>query len=501
MPATRWATPLDSIFLMGETPETLMHVAGLMIYELPADAPEDYLLGIVEEMWHTPAGSPWNLRLQTKKLLRQPIHRWVEDTHFQADYHVRHSRLPAPGDDRELTRLVSRLHSNQLDFRRPPWELHIIEGLAGGRFAVYLKIHHSLVDGFTGMKLIAAGMSSDPNDLTHPLFFGAAAARRERTDDSPRDTDYVADLRAVLRLASGSVTALPSAGLSWLGAQAARLPRVLGAAWDQLLSNTERDVPQGADESAALAASDGEVEPVGSLDAPMTILNGRVGRARRYATLDVEFTRLRQAGAARGGTVNDALLALCAGGLRRYLGELGELPERPLIAFIPVDIRPKDSAGGGNLVAATLVSLATDESDPVRRLDAIIASTRAAKARMEGLTTAQVLAYTTMLFAPAANQVVRAMSGVGGTGPITLNVCVSNVPGPRAPLYLRGSRMLGTYPVSIPGHSMALNITANSYAGMMDIGFIGCRQALPHPRRLAAYTGDALTELEQRLTP
>lgn len=503
MGGARWANPLDSIFLMGETPETLMHVAGLMIFERPPKAPANYLSDLVDEMHRVQPGPPWNLRLRTRVLLHQPIHRWVVDRHFEADYHVRHSRLPEPGGERELGRLISRLHSNQLDFQRPPWELHVIEGLAGDRFAVYLKIHHSLVDGYTGMKLLAAGMTTDPDDVTHPLFFDARARLRPTKESTDRDADHVADLLAVLRLTVGSVGELPAAGRAWLSTNAARLSAIVHAVRGVPLSpggNTAPGTGTDGARGSGDAAFPESAGPVGSLQAPMSILNGRVGRARRYATQEYRLDELARIGAARGGTVNDALLAVCAGGLRSYLSRLGELPERPLIAFLPVNVRPKDSPGGGNLIAATLVTLATDVADPVERLDAIIASTRAAKSRVEGMATAGVLAYTAMLFAPAIGQVTRAMSGLPIPGPITLNVCISNVPGPREPLYLRGSRMLATYPVSIPGHSMALNITAHSYAGRLDVGFIGCRDALPHLQRLAEYSGAALAELTERLS-
>ena len=199
---------------------------------------------------------------------------------------------------------------------------------------------------------------------------------------------------------------------------------------------------------------------------------------------------------ARNATLNDVLMAICAGGLRRWLTDQDALPDRPLIGFIPVNVRPKESEGGGNAVGATLVSLATDVEDPLARLAAISASSRAAKARMRGMSADAVIAYSALLLAPAGLQVARAMTGIPVPLPLTLNVCISNVPGPKEHLHLRGARLEATYPVSIPGHSMALNITAHSYAGMLDIGFIGDREALPHLQRLAVRTGEALDELE-----
>jgi WS/DGAT/MGAT family acyltransferase len=226
------------------------------------------------------------------------------------------------------------------------------------------------------------------------------------------------------------------------------------------------------------------------------VLNGRTGRSRRFATQQYDLERLRAVARDRGVTLNDVLMAICAGGLRRFLGELDELPDRPLIGFIPVNVRAPSSDGGGNYVGATLVSLATDIADPVARLAAIASSSRAAKARMRGMNGDAVIAYSAMLLAPAGLQITRAMTGVPMPVPLTLNVCISNVPGPTRHLYWRGARLEAAFPVSIPGHSMALNITAQSYAGTLDIGFIGDREALPHLQRLAVHTGEALAELE-----
>ena len=147
---------------MGETNETLMHVASMLHFTLPPDAGPQYLPDFVAALRASPVEPPWNLRLQTRMLMRQPVHRWVTDREFDIDYHVRHSALPSPGGERELGVLVSRLHSNPLDFRRPPWELHLIEGLSGNRFAAYVKIHHSLVDGYTGMRLLVQGALHRP---------------------------------------------------------------------------------------------------------------------------------------------------------------------------------------------------------------------------------------------------------------------------------------------------------------------------------------------------
>ena len=448
---------------MGETNETLMHVASMLHFTLPPGADAQFLPDLVAALRAAPVEPPWNLRLQTRMLMRQPVHRWVTDRELDIDYHVRHSALPSPGGERELGVLVSRLHSNPLDFRRPPWELHIIEGLPGNRFAAYIKIHHSLVDGYTGMRLLERGMSLDADDREHPFFFSLVKPKRPT-----READPVGDFASIVRGFASSVGTTPSV----------------------VKALVETELRRGHTTTRAVT----------SFQAPHSILNSRVGQSRRFATQQYELKRLRAVARARGATLNDVLMAICAGGLRRFLVDLQQLPERPLVAFIPVNVRPKESEGGGNAVGATLVSLATNIEDPLARLATITASSRAAKARMRGMSADAVMAYSALLLAPAGLQVSRAMTGLPLPVPTTLNVCISNVPGPKETLYWRGARLQATYPVSIPGHSMALNITAHSYAGHLDIGFVGDREALPHLQRLAVHTGEALDELEEALS-
>ncbi|MFQ6171114.1 WS/DGAT/MGAT family O-acyltransferase [Oryzobacter sp. R7] len=470
MARTAWASPLDAFFLMAETAQMPMHVASLLHFTPPRRGRDGFLQRLVADLRRAPVEAPWSLRLQTRALRRQPVHRWVEDADFDIDYHVRHLALPSPGGERELGVLVSRLHSNALDLRRPPWELSFIEGLEGDRFAVYVKIHHALVDGFTGMRILQRGLSTDPDDRDHPFFL--STTRRRDTDRPEQRPDPVADVTAVLRGLATSMGSVPSVGRALLGTQLRRAP--------------------GAGTRA-----------VTSYQAPPSILNGRVGTARRFATQQLEVERLRAIGRARNATLNDVLMAVCAGGLRSFLTDADALPDRPLIGFIPVNVRPKDSQGGGNQVGATLVSLATDVEDPMARLVAVTASSRAAKARMRGMTADAVVAYSALLLAPAGLQVLRAMGNLPLPIPLplTLNVCISNVPGPTEHLYWRGARLEATYPVSIPGHSMALNITAHSYAGMLDVGFVGDRDGIPHLQRLAVRTGEALDELEAAAAP
>jgi WS/DGAT/MGAT family acyltransferase len=238
---------------------------------------------------------------------------------------------------------------------------------------------------------------------------------------------------------------------------------------------------------------------IGSVQAPRSILNNRISRNRRFATQQYQLDRLKGIASANDATLNDVALAIVGGGLRRFLDELGELPDKPLIAMLPVNVRPKDDEGGGNAVAAILGTLGTDVVDPIERLQAVTATTRMAKAELAKMDKDAILAYTGALMAPFVLQLASTVTGVKTPWPYAFNLCVSNVPGPRDVLYLRGSRMEASYPVSIVTHSQALNITLQSYAGTLNFGFIGCRDTLPHLQRLALYTGEALDELEALL--
>ena len=451
-------TPNDAMFLYGETRETMMHVGSLLPFTPPPGAKPDGLRALLEEVRATVRlEPPWNLKLKHPNWLRHPFPEWVEDPAPDIDYHVRRSALPSPGGERELGVLVSRLHATAIDFTRPPWETHLIEGLEGGRFALYTKIHHSLIDGFTGNKILARSFSTDPNERT-PLFFSHGPPQR-----SPRGPGPSAWELAV------------QTGKEQL--QAAR--QVAGVAKGLLAPFLARDR-----------------QLVGPLRAPNTILNGRIGRARRFATQQYDLAHVKALAKASGGTLNDVVLALCASALRRYLLERHALPAEPLVAMLPVAVRTADDQGGGNAIGAILASLATHVADPRQRLEAIIAATTRSKQRLSGLSKQAVIQLSALTMAPTG---VQTVTGTLGRLRPYFNVVISNVPGPQHPLYFRGARLEAVYPLSIPIHGQALNITCQSYDGKLNFGFTGCRDSLPSMQNLAVYTGEALAELSEAL--
>ncbi|MCB0220582.1 MAG: wax ester/triacylglycerol synthase family O-acyltransferase [Chrysiogenetes bacterium] len=452
--ASRVLTPSDAMFLYGESRETMMHVASLLIFSRPEDAAPDYLREVLDEIRDCcDVQPPWNLKLKTPDFLMNPRHVWEEQDEVDLDYHVRRSALPSPGDERELGILVSRLHGHSIDFHRPPWEVHLIEGLENDRFALFFKIHHSLMDGFTGSKTLARSLSTTPEDVEKPVFFMLPEPERPAGEAKQRG-----GWREVLRA-------------QWETA------RQVGS---ELL-----EVAQGKDPDLVLP-----------YQAPKCILNGRIGRNRRFATQQYGLDRLKAIAKKSETTLNDVVMALSAASLRRFLMELGELPGDPLIVMMPVNVRPKDDPGGGNAVGAILASLATDIADPAERLQAIHDSSCHAKAQLQGMSKDAILQYTTLTMLPFGLQQVTGLSG--RTRP-AFNVVISNVPGPDHPLYFRGAKLEANYPVSIPIHGQALNITCVSYNGTLNFGFTGCRDTLPSMQRLAVYTGEALEELEAAL--
>jgi diacylglycerol O-acyltransferase len=234
-----------------------------------------------------------------------------------------------------------------------------------------------------------------------------------------------------------------------------------------------------------------------SLYAPRTIINKSITGSRRFAAQDWPIARMRAIGKASGTTINDVVLAMCSGAMRRYLIELDALPDSTLIAMVPVGLRAKQadtaSAAGCNAVGAVIVKLGTELSDPALRLEAINDSMRAGKEALGTMTPMQILAMSAIGMAPA---ILTPMLRLQGIAKPPFNLIISNVPGPKVPHYYNGAELVGMYPLSIPIHGMGLNITCTSYAGQMGFGLTGCRRTVPHLQRLLTHLDDELAALE-----
>ena len=459
-------SPLDAAWILTESRATPNHVGGLLIFQMPEDAPRDFMRRMMRDFRsYQGFTAPWNRRLQ-RRLAMLP--EWIEDAvTLDLEYHVRHAALPWPGGERELGELVGRLQSTPMDLARPPWECTLIEGLERHRFALFVKMHHSLIDGISGMRLLQQAMSTDRvKSLSLPPFWCAAkgqpaSARRQAAEPT---------MAAVMASAAQS-----------LRSQLRSVPQLVAAFGKILRRVGER--------------GEGMVLP---FDAPQSALNGRVREKRRFATQQVAMARLRALASAAGCTLNDVVLALCGASLRRFLLENDNLPAKSLSVGIPVSVRPKGDQGTGNAISFIVATLGTDIEDAHQRLAAIRASVRHAKSHVQSLPREAMVQYTMLLMAPT---IVTLLTGMGGRTRPMFNVTVSNVPGPEQPLYFRGARLEAIFPASIVTHGQALNITCQSYAGMMDFGFTGCHTSVPSLQKLAVYLAEALAELEAAILP
>lgn len=443
--------PTDSIFLLGESREHPMHVGGLQLFEPPEDAGPDFPRKVYEALVAHREFQPTFRKRPARFLGGIANVGWAYDDEddIDIDYHLRRSALPSPGRIRDLLELTSLLHGSLLDRHRPLWESHFVEGLPDGRFALYTKFHHSLIDGVSALKLMQRTLSTDPQNQELRAIW-SLPRRRRSTGRSRWQT---------LTQIAGSVAAFgPS---TWTLARAALVEQQL-------------TLPFAA---------------------PRTMLNVRIGGARRCAAQSYSLDRLKNIKRAAGVTFNDVVLAMCAGALRYYLTDQHALPDTPLVAMVPVSLRTKEEAdSGGNMVGTILCNLATDVDDPADRLDTISASMRGNKKVFSELPRLQALALSAFLMAPIGLAVVP---GLGSSAPPPFNIVISNVPGPTEPIYWGGARLDGNYPLSIALDGQALNITVVNNAGNIDFGLVGCRRSVPHLQRMLGHLESSLKDLER----
>lgn len=444
-------SPTDSLFLLAESREHPMHVGGLQLFEPPAEAGPDFIRDLYQSMLANDDVQPTFLKRPAELFGGIANVAWSFDREIDLEYHLRRSALPSPGRVRELLELTSRLHGVLLDRHRPLWETHLIEGLNDGRFAVYTKVHHALVDGVTAMKLMRRALSPEAGD--HDIRVPWTTKPRRRSREVP--ASRLSELGNIL----GSVAALGPSMLTLARA----------AIFEQQLT-----LPFGA---------------------PKTMFNVPIGGARRTAAQSWPIKRFLAIKGAAGVTLNDVVLAMCAGALRAYLIEHGALPDKPLIAMVPVNLRTaNDNSTGGNQVGTILCNLATDLDDPAERLEAIHASMRGNKEVFSQLPKLQQLALSAFNVAPMALTLLPAL---GTAAPPPFNIVISNVPGAREPLYWNGARLNGNYPMSIATEGQALNITLTNNADNLDFGLVGCRRSVPHLQRLLGHLEDSLSSLEK----
>ncbi|MBV9595034.1 MAG: wax ester/triacylglycerol synthase family O-acyltransferase [Actinobacteria bacterium] len=447
-------SPADSVFLYTESREHPMHVGGLQLFRPPDGASaRDLRTQFDEAIAETPASYRFRRRPR-RSLSSFGQWSWDLDDEFDIEHHVRRNALPHPGRVLELLALCSRLHSTLLDRHRPLWEAHLIEGLADGRYATYFKVHHSMVDGITAQRILQRSLSSDPHARGLPPPWA------QSVDEPPVDVAAEGD-------ADSDLWRMGLDGLADLIGLPTAFARTIGRG--------------RRGESASI-----------SFSAPRSIFNVPITGARRFAAQSWPLDRLRRIGRVANATVNDVVLAMCAGALRAYLRDLHALPDSSLIAMVPVSLHGlRESAS--NAVGAVMCDLGTTLDDPADRLRLITESMLSGKRSLTGMSQLQIQAVTALGMSP----LLLPMLGLPNVGRPPFNLIISNIPGSPRPLYWNGARMEGLYPLSIPVDGQALNITVTSYAGTMAFGLTGCRRTVPHLQRLLAHLDTELVALEQ----
>ncbi len=458
----------DAMFLMGETRETPMHVGGVNLYTLPDKVDETEWLNEMLALLRQQEGlrRPFSDVLKLTPFGQYGPIRLETDRDIDMHYHVRSAALPKPGRYREMFELASRLHGTLLDRTRPMWELTLISGLPDRQIATYFKIHHALMDGASSMHFTNAMLSADKKakPTCSPMSVEAFEAYKKRfptPKKAPRPN--LMDIKAIgdfLKEQWGNSVGVTKAMNQYLAAMFGLGGEGLSTPWAGV---------------------------------PRTSFNRNITGARRFVAQSWSLERVRAMGKAYDGTINDAVLGMCSGAMRRYLQALNELPDKPLKAMAPVSIRPKDDVDSANSVAAVTANLATNIDDPAERMAAIQESMNAAKAQLRAMTAAQIQIYTALTQFPA---MLTALTRTADRFP-AYSVTISNVPGPREQLYWNGARLDGMYPASIPVDGMAMNITQVSNNKNIDFGITACRRSVPHAQRMIDYLEEALVELEQ----
>ena len=462
---------MDASFLHFETPETPMHVGSLMLFELPKGYKGDFyedVKAMLAKRLHLSA-------MMTRKLAQMPFELadpvWIEDDDIDLDYHVRQVTLRRPGTMQQLEQLIARLHSTLLDRSRPLWEMVVIEGLENGQVAFYSKAHHSGVDGKAGVELAKVLYDTTPEMREVP------PPRRRR--GSGGGSGYQLGVAELLQAAASN-------SLRQYRKIAELLPtaaKAIGAAGGVLAS--QRTSKGGRNLNLGLA--------------PKTIFQDSITNQRSFTTLSLPFAELKALGTRVGGTVNTIVMAMCSSALRRFLKERNLLPKESLIAMVPVSLRAADDTSMNNQVSAIRVDLATDIADLPARFKAIHESSEAAKGVVRELkpVLGVDMPVTGSPWFMTSLASLYGRSNLASRLPAAGNVLISNVPGPAMTLYMAGAKMLHYYPVSIPYHGSALNITVQSYAGSLEFGLTACRRALSQEEsyELVGHLRDALDEI------
>ena len=459
----------DASFVYMETPSTPMHIGSVGIYD-PSTAPGGFvrfkdILAFIESR----LGGARSFR---QRLVRVPLDLdhpyWIEDPDFDIEYHVRHVALPAPGDWRQLCIQVARLHSRPMDLSKPLWEFNIVEGLDNieglpkGCFALVAKVHHAAIDGMSGVEMSAAVHDLSPDKAN--------------------------------RFAEGEWKPEPKPGIGEL------LISGYFNAWRQpvrYLETVARTVPGLA--RLASEVSKGDLSIAGARTPPKTRFNAAVSSHRVFDATTMPLVGVRAIkDAVPGATVNDAILAIIGGGLRKYLQGKGELPDDSLTAMAPISVRQEgEKAALGNLVSAMVVSLGTHIANPLERLEHIHGDAINSKGLTNAVGARTLTDYSQLIPGGLAGLGARLYTRLGAANahaPV-FNVVATNVPGSRVPLYFCGAKMIRMYGLGPIFDSVGLINTIYSYVDNIAISFTCDRDMMPDPATYEEALRSAYDEL------
>ena len=449
----------DIGFLRIETPHCPCHVAGLMILKLPEKAPGNYLRQLAAKLGK--AHQAWPL---LSKKLDNPTDisdaAWVEAEDFAPERHIFHYSLPGKGSREELLSLITRTHEQPLDRYRPLWEIHLVEGLPGNRFALYCKIHHAVVDGVAGMRIMQSLFSDSPQKS---LEFNREEPKPERSEGSESLFSGLGKLSRELVKHYQAIPELSS-----------------------LLAHMGLDAIKGNRDAMRLPFT-----------APRSLFNTMLDSRRSIGICELPITSVKRIAKKHGGSINDVLLAICGGALRQYLLAQNALPKTSLVAGVPVALKSSET-GGGNRLCYIMCPYFTEETNDLRRLKKVIAVTKDAKAELSKLSGTASRDYYSMVALP--------MIFLNITGNATLlrphtNVILSNVPGAHGKVYIDGSEVEFLYPLTAIMDGLGLNITVISHGSKLCVGVASCPSTQPGIEDLSSLITSSYRDLQQSVFP
>jgi diacylglycerol O-acyltransferase / wax synthase len=476
----RQLTSLDAQFLALESARQTGHVGGLAVLD-PSTTPAGTLyatdiLKLLEEQ--LPALPPFRWKLAEVPFgLDFPY--WIEDPDFDLHFHVRELALPPGGTEDQLAEQVARIMGRPLDRNRPLWELYLVHGLEKGRSAVLTKIHHAVIDGMSGAEIMGLLLDLTPEGRPPP----EPVTQPDVEDGQPGQGSMLARgllgvPRYPLRLLRSLPTTIPNVD---------EVPAIFGG------------IPGAGTVGRIAGRVAGASRGRNTLQAPKTKFNGRISAHRRFAFGQLTLDEIKAVKKARGTTVNDVIVSICAGAVRRWLVKHDDLPDEPLVAQIPVSVRTEEQVGTyGNRIMLMSAPLFTDEPDPIARLEETHAAMVDMKERHKALP-ASLLQNANELIPPAVFSRAARLTfrlSTSRPGRPAWNLVISNVPGPQFPLYLAGAKLVANYPVSVITDGMGLNITVMSYDGHCDFGIVADRDLMPDVNEMMGWLREELDALK-----